>query len=85
MKNRNPNTSFMDYQWFLTKYAHVDDVNRPENKATMQMEWTIKDDFPKLARTIDNAILYAKFANVPIPEQDAVNAGIKMLMSTGVF
>ncbi len=51
----------------------------------MNMEWHIDDDFPKPARTIDDAIFYAQFANAPITDQDAVNAGMRMIMSTGVF
>ncbi len=49
------------------------------------MEWHIDDDFPKLARTIDDAILYAQFANAPITNQDAVDAGMHMIMNKGVF
>ncbi len=61
--------SFMDcYQWVLTAYVHVDEADRVENKVTMQMEWTIKDCFTKLSKTINDVILYAQFANVPIPE-----------------
>ena len=78
--------SFMDcYQQFSTTYAHADKANHAEIKATMQMKQTIKDDFLKLAKTTNNAILYTKFAQAPIPEQDAVDIGIKMLMSTGLF
>ena len=73
------------YQWFLTTYASADEADRKENKATMNMEWHIDDDFPKLARTIDDAILYAQFANAPITDQDATDAGMRMIMSTGVF
>ncbi len=60
VKDCNPNMSFMEcYQRFLTAYAHTDEANHVENKAFVQLKWTIKDDFPKLAKTIDNDILYA--------------------------
>ena len=86
IKNRNPNMSFMDcFQWFLTTYAHTDEADHEENKATMNMEWHIDDSFPKLARAIDDAILYAQFANAPITNQDAVDAGMRMIMTTDVF
>ena len=51
----------------------------------MQLEWTIKDDFPKFAKNIENVILYAQFEQALIPEQDTVNVEIKILMSTGLF
>ncbi len=64
--------SFMDcFQWFLTMYAHADEDDREKKKATMNMEWHIDDDFPKLARTINAAILQAQFESAPITDQDA--------------
>ena len=46
----------------------------------MDFEWTIADDFPILAKKIDDCLLYAEFANAPIPNHEAVNAGIKLIM-----
>ncbi len=66
-------------------YVHTEKDDHAENKATMQMEWQLEDNFSKLARTINGTILYVQFANAPIPEKDAVDSKMKMLMSTGVF
>ncbi len=77
--------SFMDCsQWFLTTYAYTEKAEREEKKATMNMEWHIDNDFPKLARTINDAIWYVQFANAPITDQDVVDAGMQIIMSTGV-
>ena len=52
----------------LAAYAHADKNNRMENKGSIQLEWTMGGNFPKLAKPIDDAILYAQFAQAPIPE-----------------
>ena len=78
--------SFMEcFQWFSTTYAHADEADCDENKATMNMEWHINDDFPKLTRTINDAILYVQFSNAPITDQDAVDAGMRMIISSAMF
>ncbi len=70
---------------FLTAYAHTWEADHAENKSSMQLEWTIKNGFPKLAKTIDNAILYTHYVQAPIPNNDAVDTIIKMLMSNCLF
>ena len=51
----------------------------------MEFEWTIADDFLMLAKKINNCLLYAEFAEAPIPNHKAVGAGMKLIMQTGLF
>ena len=38
-----------------------------------------------LAKKINNCLLYAQFAEAPIPNHEAVDAGMKLIMRTGLF
>ena len=42
-----PNMRFQDaFQYFVTRYTQADEHDRSENKATMDWDWTINDNFP---------------------------------------
>ena len=81
-----PNMRFQDaFQYFVTRYAQADEHDRSENKATMEWDWTINDDFPVIVKRLDDAVLFAAFAESPIPDHEVVDAGMKLLMKTGLF
>ena len=51
----------------------------------MEWDWTIKDDFATITRRIDDAVLFVEFLQAPISNHKVVDAGMKLLMKTGLF
>ena len=51
----------------------------------MDFDCTIADNFPILAKKFVDCLFYAEFADAPIPNHKAVDAGMKLIMQTGLF
>ena len=51
----------------------------------MNWYWMISNDFPIIAKQINNVLLFAKFSEIPIPNHNAVAAGMKIIIYTGLF
>ena len=49
----------------------------------MDFEWTIANDFPVIADRIDAASRFGTYAEAPIPYQDLVDAGCRILLRSG--
>ena len=73
------------FQFFVDRYAHHDKNDRHENKKTMEWKWTIADDFPIIAKRIDDVLPFAELAEAPISNHKAVDAGMKLIMNPGLF
>ena len=46
----------------------------------MNWYWMISNDFPIIAKQINDVLLFAKFSEIPIPHYNAVDAGMKLIM-----
>ena len=51
----------------------------------MDFEWTIADNFPVIADRIDAASRFGTYVDAPIPDQDLVGAGCRILLRPGQF
>ena len=66
-------------------YADDDKNDLEENKTTIDFDWKIIDNFLILIKTINNALLYAEFADALIPNHKTVDADIKLMTKPGLF
>ena len=56
--NQDPNITFGNaFQWFIKQYTDHDENDRDQNRREMEFEVTIADNFPIIAKTIDNCLL----------------------------
>ena len=82
----NPNMSFRDvFQQFLTLYGESDENDRKLNKDRMEMDWHPNDGIQKLISNIADGIEYAHFARQAIPDAEAIDIGIRVIMRCGLF
>ena len=84
----NPNTTFRDcFQWFITRYDEINELDRDENNFRMKRDWTLQDGWDNLHRQIEEDQLYAsaKFAQSGMTEQDIVDIALIVIMKTGLF
>ena len=82
----NPNISFRDvFQQFLSLYGESDETDRKENKDRMEAEWHPNDGIQRLISQIADGIEYAHFAGQAIPDAEAIDIGIRVVMKCGLF
>ena len=83
---REPNMTFQRaFRWFYNRYGEANETDREENRKAMDFEWSIADDFPVIADRIDAASRFGTYADAPIPDQDLVDAGCRILLRSGQF
>ena len=87
----NPNTTFRDcFQWFITRYDEINELDRDENNFRMKKDWTLQDGcgiiyIAKSKRTNYMPYASAKFAQSGMTEQDIVDIALIVIMKTGLF
>ena len=73
------------FRWFYNRYGAANETDREENRKAMDFEWTIADNFPVIADRINAASRFGTYADAPIPDQDLVDAGSRIILRLGRF
>ena len=82
----NPNSVFHEmFAWFITKYGRTSAEDRAANRNAMALEWHPLQGFELLVARLFCGATFANLAKYPIPDNDIVDIGIRVLHRTGHF
>ena len=82
----NPNSVFRKmFAWFVTKYGCTSAEDRAANRNAMALEWHPSQGFELLVARLFRGATFANLAKYPIPDDDIVDIGIRVLHCTGLF
>ena len=85
-KLSNPNESFLQcVMWFTEKYGDTAEPEREDNRNRMKKTWQLHDGWLQLQQQIEEGQVFAAVIGQPIPDTDAVDMAITVLMKTGLF
>ena len=73
------------FNWFLTKYAHNNEIDRTANKEAMTKQWNPADGFERLVAQLTKGLIFALYAGAGIIDVDVVDMGIGLILQTGLF
>ena len=72
-------------QWFLTRYADINEVDRTAKKASMIQPWNPADGFESLVAQHTKGLIYAGYAGAPISDINVVDMGVGLIFDTGLY
>ena len=82
----NSNMSFRDvFQHFLTLYGELDENDRKLNKDRMETDCHPNGGIQKFISNIADGIEYAHFVHQAIPDAEAIDIGIRVIMQYDLF
>jgi hypothetical protein len=73
------------FAWFITKYGHTSAEDRAANCNAMALDWHPSQGFEHLVACLFRGATFANLAKYPIPDDDIVDIGIRVLHRTGLF
>ena len=83
---KTPNAKFIEvYEWFVSKYAHSDEMDRADNRKRMLTDWHPNDGFETLVKQIQDGVLFAIYANKPFQDDEVVDMATQVAMKSGMF
>ena len=86
IRMENPNSVFREmFTWFVTKYGRTSAEDRASNRNAMALEWHPSQGFELLIARLFRGATFAALAKYPIPDDDIVDIGIRVLHRTGLF
>ena len=69
------------FQWFLIKYADVNEVDCTSNKAAMIQPWNPADGFETLVAQLTKGLIFDGYAGAPILDVDIVDMGVGLILN----
>jgi hypothetical protein len=82
----NPNSLFCKmFAWFVTKYGRTSADDRKANCTTMALEWHPSQGFIFLVAHLFRGVTFTNLTKHPIPDDDIVDIGIRVIHRTGLF
>jgi hypothetical protein len=86
IRMENPNSVFREmFAWFVTKYGRTSAEDRAVNCNAMALDWHPSQGIKLLVVRLFPGTTFANLAKYPIPDDDIVNIGIRVLHRTGLF
>jgi hypothetical protein len=86
IRMENPNSVFCKmFAWFMAKYGCTSADDREANRTTMVLEWHLLQGFQLLVAHLIRGATFANLAKHPIPDNDIVDIGIRVIHWTGLF
>jgi hypothetical protein len=86
IRMENPNSVFRKmFAWFVTKYGRTSAEDRAANRNAMALDWHPSQGFELIIARLFRGATFANLAKYPIPDDDIVNIGIRVLHRTGLF
>jgi hypothetical protein len=86
IRMENPNSVFCKmFVWFVAKYDHTSADNRKANCTTMALGWHLLQGFELLVAHLFRGATFANLVLHPIPDNDIVDIGIRVIHQTGLF
>ena len=86
IRMENPNLVFREmFAWFVTKYERTSAEDPAANRNAMALDWHPLQGFELLVARLFRGATFANLAKYPIPDDDIVNIGIRVLHHTGLF
>ncbi len=86
IRMENPNLVFREmFAWFVTKYGHTSAEDRAANCNAMALDWHPSQGFELLVARLFCGATFANLAKYPIPDDNIVDIGIRVLHRTGLF
>jgi hypothetical protein len=83
---KNPNSVFREmFAWFVTKYGRTSAEDRAANRNAMALDWHPLQGFELLVARLFHGATFANIARYPIPDDDIVDIGIRVLHRTCLF
>ena len=73
------------FQWFLTRYADINEVDCMANKASMIQQWNPVDGFETLVAQLTKGLIFAQYLGSPISVVDVIDMGIGIILATGLY
>ena len=82
----NPNSVFCKmFAWFVTKYGCTSAEDCATNHNAMALDWHPLQGFELLVARLFCGATFANLAKYPIPDDNIVDIGIRVLHRTGLF
>jgi hypothetical protein len=82
----NPNSVFCKmFAWFVAKYGCTSVNDCKANRTAMALEWHPSQGFELLVVHLFRGATFANLAKHPIPDDDTVDIGIRVIHRTGLF
>jgi hypothetical protein len=82
----NPNSVFCEmFAWFMAKYRSTSADDHEANCTAMALEWHPSQGFELLVAHLFREATFANLAKHPIPDDDIVDIGIRVIHQTGYF
>ena len=69
----------------LAIWRYIRAREREENRNQMKFDWNLQDGWQALQEQIEEGQLFAALTNAAIPDVDAVDIAVTVLMKTGMF
>ena len=81
----NPNSVFCKmFAWFVTKYGRTSAEDCAANCNAMALDWHPLQGFELLVARLFRGATFANLAKYPIPDDNIVDIGIRVLHRTGL-
>jgi hypothetical protein len=82
----NPNSIFCEtFAWFVAKYSRTSADDCEANCTAMALEWHLSKGFKLLVACLFQGAKFTILAKHPIPNDDIVGMGIRVIQCTGLF
>ena len=79
----NPKMTFQEcFNWFFNAYAKYDEHDIAANLKAMEKPWNMHDGWTILEDQIEEAWVYSCFCNNELPDKQAVNIAVKLILDT---
>ena len=73
------------FQWFLTKYTNINEVDCTAKEAAMTQPWNPADGFETLVVQLTKGLIFAGYAGAPISDVNVVDMEVGLTLDTGLY